>query len=140
MSLTGKLLAVHDKLYQLTDGRIGHRLIGVPTLLLRTIGRRTGAERTNSLVYARDGDDLLVVASNGGADRPPAWLHNIGAQPEVQIQIGRRRQPGNARIVTPSDPDYERLWAVVNGNNADRYTAYQRQTERPIPVVVLTPR
>ena len=139
MSLTGQLLRLHEQLYKRTDGRVGHRMIGVPTLLLRTIGRRSGAARTNGLVYARDGDDYLVVASNGGADRHPAWLHNLRANPDVEIQVGRERRKGAARVLGPSDPDYERLWKIVNGNNKERYTAYQKQTSRPIPVVVVTP-
>src|SRR4051794_39675295 len=76
MSLTSSVLKVHERIYKATDGRLGHRMIGVPTLLLRTTGRRSGAVRTNGLVYACDGDDYLVVASNGGSDRPPAWLYN----------------------------------------------------------------
>jgi F420H(2)-dependent quinone reductase len=139
VSLTGQLLRVHEALYERTDGRLGHHMIGVPTLLLRTTGRRSGATRTNALVYARDGDDYLLVASNGGADRPPAWLHNLRANPSVEVQIGRERRRGTARIVEPSDPDYERLWKLVNENNRDRYTAYQQQTARPIPVVAITP-
>jgi deazaflavin-dependent oxidoreductase (nitroreductase family) len=139
VSITGQVLRVHEALYKATDGRVGHRMIGVPTLLLRTTGRRSGATRTNGLVYARDGDDYLVVASNGGADKAPAWLHNVRANPEVEIQVGRDRQPAAARQVGPSDPDYERLWKIVNDNNGDRYTAYQKMTNRPIPVVVLTP-
>lgn len=114
-------------------------MIGVPTLLLRSTGRRSGATRTNSLVYARDGEDYLVVASNGGADRPPAWLHNLRANPAVEIQIARQRRQGAARIVEPANQDYGRLWKIVNDGNHDRYTAYQKQTTRPIPVVVLTP-
>jgi F420H(2)-dependent quinone reductase len=114
-------------------------MIGVPTLLLRTTGRRSGATRTNALVYARDGDDYLVVASNGGADQPPAWLYNVQAKPDVQVQIGRKREKANARVIERSDPDYERLWRIVNENNRDRYTAYQQQTSRPIPVIAITP-
>src|SRR2546430_2361254 len=86
----------------------GDDLIGVPTLLLRTTGRRSGAARTNALVYARDGDDYLVVASNGGADRPPAWLYNLQADSNVGIQVGRERRTARARVVEPSDPDYAR--------------------------------
>src|SRR5205814_3124058 len=89
VSITGQILRVHQRIYEATDGRIGHGTIGVPTLLLRTRGRRSGATRTNALVYARDGDAYLVVASNGGADRAPAWLHNLRANPQVEIQIGR---------------------------------------------------
>ena len=138
MSVTGNVLRLHQLIYTRTDGRVGHRMIGVPTLLLRTTGRRSGATRTNALVYARDGDDYLVVASNGGADRPPAWLHNLRASPEVEIQVARERRAGTARIVEPSDPDYDRLWKLVNDNNHDRYTGYQKQTARPIPVIALT--
>jgi deazaflavin-dependent oxidoreductase (nitroreductase family) len=139
MSLTGQVLRVHERIYKATDGRIGHRMIGVPTLLLRTTGRRSGATRTNALVYARDGDDYLVVASNGGADRAPAWLHNLRADPAVEVQVGRDRERATARLVERGDPDYDRLWGIVNDNNRDRYRAYQERTTRPIPVVVLSP-
>jgi deazaflavin-dependent oxidoreductase (nitroreductase family) len=139
MGVTGQVLRFHEQLYKRTDGRVGHRMIGVPTLLLRTTGRRSGVTRTNALVYARDGEDYLVVASNGGADIPPAWLHNLRASPDVEVQIGRRRRKGTAKALEPTDPDYDRLWKVVNANNHDRYSAYQKQTTRAIPVVVLTP-
>ncbi|MDQ3934221.1 MAG: nitroreductase family deazaflavin-dependent oxidoreductase [Actinomycetota bacterium] len=139
MSLTSQFLRLHERIYKSTDGRVGHNMIGVPTLLLRTTGRRSGQTRTNALVYARDGEDYLVVASKAGADQAPAWLHNLRANPEVEIQVGRERRRGTARAVEPGDPDYERLWAIVNENNRDRYAAYQKQTDRPIPVVVVTP-
>jgi deazaflavin-dependent oxidoreductase (nitroreductase family) len=139
MSATGQFLRLHEAIYKRTGGRVGHNMIGVPTLLLRTTGRRSGALRTNALVYARDGDDYLVVASKGGADTAPAWLFNLRANPDVEIQIGRDRKKGTARIVEPSDPSYERLWKIVNENNRDRYYAYQKQTSRPIPVVAVTP-
>jgi deazaflavin-dependent oxidoreductase (nitroreductase family) len=139
MSLTAQFLRLHEKLYVATDGRVGHRMIGVPTLLLRTTGRRSGATRTNALVYAPDGEDYLVVASNGGADRSPAWLHNLKANPDVETQVGRHRRPGKARVIVPGDDSYDRLWKLVNENNHDRYTAYQKQTSRPIPVVVVAP-
>ena len=139
MSLTSQMLRLHQAIYERTDGRIGHRTIGVPTLLLRTTGRRSGATRTNGLVYARDGDAYLVVASNGGADSHPAWLHNVRAEPDVEIQIERERRKGTARVVEPSDPDYDRLWKIVNENNRDRYSDYQAKTERPIPVIAITP-
>jgi F420H(2)-dependent quinone reductase len=139
MSLTGQVLKVHERIYKATDGRVGHKMIGVPTLLLRTTGRKSGQTRTNALVYAKDGDDYLVVASNGGADRPPGWLFNIEAGGDVEVQVGRERQKGTARSLRPDDPDYERLWKIVNANNKDRYYAYQKQTDRPIPVVAVSP-
>jgi deazaflavin-dependent oxidoreductase (nitroreductase family) len=139
MSVTGALLRLHQKLYVQSNGRVGHGMIGVPTLLLRTTGRRSGATRTNALVYARDGEDYLVVASNGGADQPPAWLYNLRAKPEVEIQVAKDRHTASARIVEPTDSDYERLWRIVNNNNRDRYTAYQQQTSRQIPVIAVSP-
>jgi deazaflavin-dependent oxidoreductase (nitroreductase family) len=138
MGITGQVLRVHEQLYKRSGGRVGHRMIGVPTLLLDTTGARSGATRTNALVYARDGEDYLLVASNGGSDRSPAWLHNLRAHPDVEIQVARERQKGTARIFEPSDPDYQRLWKIVNENNHDRYSAYQKQTTRPIPLVSIT--
>jgi F420H(2)-dependent quinone reductase len=139
MSVTSQVLRVHEKVYIASDGRVGHKILGVPTLLLHTTGRRSGKPRTNGLVYACDGDDYLVVASNGGADLAPAWLHNLQADPSVEIQIGRKRQPATARVIDSTDFDYSRLWQIVNENNGDRYTAYQTKTARPIPVIALTP-
>jgi F420H(2)-dependent quinone reductase len=139
MSLFSRVLRAHEQIYKRTDGRVGHRMLGVPTLLLRTTGRRSGAVRTNGLVYARDGDDYLVVASNGGRPKPPAWLYNVQANPNVEVQIGRERWPATASVLEPSDQSYERLWKVVNVNNRDRYTAYQAQTSRPIPIVAIRP-
>jgi F420H(2)-dependent quinone reductase len=139
MGTTGLILRLHERLYKRTGGRVGHRMIGVPTLLLGTVGRRSGATRTNALVYARDGDDYLLVASNGGADRPPAWLHNLRANPKVEIQIAREHRNGVARVIESTDPDHERAWRIVNDNNHDRYTAYQKQTARAIPVIAVTP-
>jgi deazaflavin-dependent oxidoreductase (nitroreductase family) len=139
MSATGQFLRFHDWLYKTTDGRIGHKMIGVPTLLLRSTGARSGQTRTNSLVYARDGDDYVLVASNGGADRDPAWLFNLRAEPSVEIQIRRERQRASARVLGPEDPDYRRLWKIADAGNHDRYSAYQEQTERPIPIVVVRP-
>jgi F420H(2)-dependent quinone reductase len=140
MSIQGQVLRVHEAIYKATGGRIGHKMIGVPTLLLGTTGRRSGAQRTNALVYARDGDDYLVVASNGGADKPPGWYFNLRDKPDVEIQVGRDRQPAAARILDPGDPDYARLWKIVNDNNRDRYEGYKKMTSRPIPIVALTPR
>ncbi len=133
-------LRLHQVVYEGTGGRIGHRALLVPTLLLTTTGRRSGRDRTVALTYARDGDGLVVVASNHGGDADPAWLHNIRSDPEVTIRIGRDRRRGRARIVEPGDADRERLWELVNANNHGRYTGYQAHTSRPIPLVVLTPR
>lgn len=134
-------LRVHDKVYQATNGRIGHRVPGMPpSLLLHTVGAKTGQPRTTTLSYARDGDDYLVVASKGGDPRSPGWYHNLKANPDIEINVGAQRLAVTARPVLPDSLDYARLWKLVNKNNADRYVEYQKKTSRPIPVVVLTPR
>jgi deazaflavin-dependent oxidoreductase (nitroreductase family) len=133
------VLSVHQWLYSRSGGRVGHRLIGVPSLLLRTTGRKSGTVRTSALVYAKDGDSYLLVASNGGADRPPGWLFNIQAQPKVEIQVRTVTKSATATVVHAGDPGYPRLWKAVNDNNHGRYDGYQAKTSRPIPVVVVTP-
>ncbi|MFZ0040460.1 MAG: nitroreductase family deazaflavin-dependent oxidoreductase [Solirubrobacteraceae bacterium] len=137
-SAFGAALKVQAFLYERTDGLVGHRILGVPCLMLRTTGRKSGQTRTNSLVYAQDGDRYLVVASKGGAPTAPAWLLNLRAKPEVEVQIGRSRFPATATEIGRDDPDYARLWKVVNDKNSNRYDAYQKKTTRPIPVVALT--
>ena len=111
----------------------------MPTLLLRSTGRRSGKQRCNALVYAKDGVDYVLVASNGGSDRSPGWFFNVGEQPAVEVQVARDAAPGTARILESGDPDYDRLWRLVNEKNHGRYDAYQAGTARPIPLVVVTP-
>jgi len=135
------LLKMHDRIYQKTEGRIGHQFPGVPpSLLLHTVGAKTGLARTTSLTYAKDGDSYLVVASKGGEPTAPGWYFNLKAKPDIEINVGTKRLPVTARVVGKDDPDYPRLWQVVNKNNANRYAGYQKRTTRPIPVVALTPR
>ncbi|OBA58200.1 nitroreductase [Mycobacterium sp. 1100029.7] len=136
----GPLLRLHDSLYRKTDGRIGHQIPGMPnSLLLHTVGAKTGQQRSSTLTYAKDGDSYLVVASYGGSDKAPGWYHNLRKRPDVEINVGPKRFPVTARSITPDDADYARLWDLVNKNNANRYTAYQTRTSRPIPIVALTP-
>lgn len=136
----GTFVRVHDAVYQRSRGWIGHRIPGAPnSLLLHTTGAKTGLPRTNSLSYARDAQDYLVVASNGGDRRAPGWYHNLKAEPSIEINVGPRRFPAIAQAVLPDDPDYARLWHIVNANNSDRYDGYQARTTRPIPVIRLRP-
>jgi F420H(2)-dependent quinone reductase len=136
-----RLLRIHDEIYKRTDGRIGHRIpFGPVNLLLHTVGAKTGKARTNTLTYARDGDAYLVVASKGGDPKAPGWYHNLKANPNVEINVGPKRFGVTAKPVLPDDPDYARLWQIVNKNNANRYEGYQSRTSRPIPVIALTPR
>ncbi|MGB3352555.1 MAG: nitroreductase family deazaflavin-dependent oxidoreductase [Mycobacterium sp.] len=137
-----RLLMVHDKVYKSTNGRLGHRipLPGVaPSLLLHTVGAKTGKQRTNTLSYFPDRGDYLVVASKGGDPKAPGWYHNLKANPNVEINVGPRRFPVTATPVLPDDPDYARMWQLVNSQNSDRYDGYQKRTSRPIPIVRLSP-
>jgi deazaflavin-dependent oxidoreductase (nitroreductase family) len=136
-----RLLGLHDKLYKATDGRIGHRIpFGPVNLILHTVGAKTGKARDNTLTYAKDGDAYLVVASKGGDPKAPGWYHNLKANPNVEINVGPKRFAVTAKPVLPDNPDYARLWQLVNKNNANRYEGYQTRTSRPIPVIALTPR
>lgn len=132
-------LRVHQAVYERTDGWLGHRLILVPSLLLRSTGRKTGRTRTVALIYALDGRDFVLVASNNGADRPPGWLANIEASQDVEVQLGRRRMRARARVVRRGEAGYERLWELANSNNHGRYRGYQAKTGRSIAIVVVTP-
>jgi deazaflavin-dependent oxidoreductase (nitroreductase family) len=134
------MLKLHDKIYRGTGGRIGHRVPGGPaTLILHTVGAKTGAARSNSLAYARDGSSYLVVASKGGSDSAPGWYYNVRAHPEVEVNVGPRRFRALARVVEGGDADYARLWRVANEmpGNRGRYDGYQKRTARRIAVVVL---
>lgn len=135
----GTLLRIHNTVYQRTNGWIGHRMMLLPSLLLHTVGAKSGRARTTSLTYARDGDDYLVVAFNGGSPRSPGWYHNLKADPNIEINVGPRRFAVTAQPVLPGDPDRERLWKVVTKYNKS-YIAYQKKTRRPIPIVRLTPK
>jgi deazaflavin-dependent oxidoreductase (nitroreductase family) len=84
-------VAQHTRQYVATNGAQGHLWNGVPTLLLTTIGRRSGRPRRTALIYGRDGDRYVVVASKGGAPEHPLWYLNLRAQPEVEVQVGAER-------------------------------------------------
>jgi len=133
-----RMLRLHDNLYKKSGGRIGHKFPGVPpALLLHTVGAKTGAARTNSLTYAKDGDAYLIVASNGGSPKHPGWYHNLRKDPHVEINVGPKRFGVTAQLLTPDDADYDRLWGIVNKNNLNVYRNYQSRTARPIPIFAL---
>lgn len=131
-----RLLNLHQFLYELSGGRIGERLGRTPMLLLHTTGRKTSRPRTAALLYYRDGDRYVVVGSKGGSDAPPAWLLNLEASPDVEVQVGTRRFPAKARVMSASErrrlwPQMTRLWP--------QYDRYQSQTDRVIPLISLVP-
>ena len=129
--------AVHTWLYRVTRGRIGHEAGGLASLLLTTTGRRSGAARTVALTYVPDGRDYVVVASNGGADRYPAWWLNLSALPQATVQVGPDVLPVVAHVADPEER--RRLWPKLTAANPF-YARYEQLTARPIPVVILRPR
>jgi deazaflavin-dependent oxidoreductase (nitroreductase family) len=125
----------HVKRYIETDGEEGHDWRnGAPVLLITTTGRRSGEPRTTPLIYGRNGDDYLIVASKGGADAPPAWYHNLSADPDVEVQVKADKFHAHARTATPEEKDD--LWRTMTAV-WPAYDEYQAKTERDIPVVVL---
>jgi len=134
--LIALMTALHRFVYRTSGGWIGGRLPGQRFLLLTTVGRRSGQTRVMPLLYVRDGDRFVVVGSNGGDDRPPAWWLNLQAQPAAQVQAGRERQRVSARQARGAELD--RLWARLEASYR-YYADYRRRTSREIPVVVLEP-
>ncbi|WP_431239221.1 nitroreductase family deazaflavin-dependent oxidoreductase [Mycolicibacterium aichiense] len=128
--------AEHVEAYRESGGEVGYLWNGVPTLLLSVTGRRSGEVRTSALIFGRDGDDYLVVASMGGAPRHPKWYLNLQSEPSAVIQVRDERITVTARTATPDEKP--RLWKIVTGVWPN-YDAYQARTDREIPVVVLSP-
>jgi deazaflavin-dependent oxidoreductase (nitroreductase family) len=126
----------HVRRYVETDGAEGHDWQGTTVLILTTTGRRTGEQRDSPLIYQRHGDDYLVVASKGGAEKPPAWYLNLQARPEVGIQVKGERLAVHARTATPEEKP--ELWSIMTAT-WPAYDDYQKKTDRDIPVVVLEP-
>ena len=127
----------HIDRYRETDGEVGYLWNGATALLLTTTGRKTGEARTQPLIFARDGDDYLVVASMGGAPNHPSWYLNLTANPDAEIQVKGDVIP--VRAHTATDDEKPRLWSIVTAQWPN-YDVYQTRTDRQIPVVVLSPR
>ena len=127
----------HRGLYRATNGVLGRRLVGNDMLLLTTRGRLTGDPHTVPLLYLRDGDRLLVIASYGGRDHHPEWYLNLLADPSVTAQIGDQKLVMTAR--TSSSAERAAWWPKVVASYGD-YAVYQTRTDREIPVVALEPR
>jgi F420H(2)-dependent quinone reductase len=126
----------HAALYRLTKGRIGGKYQGAPVALVDSVGRKSGKRRTHPLVCTEDGENLVIIASKGGVNRHPAWYHNLMANPETKANwYGDVRQ---VRAREAEGAERERLWAQMVEANPT-YEAYQRRTDRRIPVIVLEP-
>lgn len=127
----------HRTLLALTGGRWPHRLGPMPTLELHTIGRKSG-ERRSSMLSAPifEPDRIVVVASLGGASHNPAWYLNLVANPEVEVTVRGDTKPYLAHPASAEEK--AALWPTITKVNPG-YAGYQRNTDRDIPVVVLTP-
>jgi deazaflavin-dependent oxidoreductase (nitroreductase family) len=120
--------------YRLSNGRIGGRFARAQVLVLTTTGRNSGEPRSTALLYGEDGDRLVVVGSNTGSDRAPAWALNLAAEPEATVQRGRQRLPIHATEV--KGEERARLWNLMNAQyqGFDKYT---ERTQREFKVFVL---
>jgi deazaflavin-dependent oxidoreductase (nitroreductase family) len=125
-------VARHVRSYVETEGKKGHLYHGMPTLLLTTRGRRSGKLRRTALIYGREGDRYVLVASNAGATHHPAWYLNLIEHPDVELQVGPDRFA--ARAATAEEKP--RLWGLMLSIFA-RYDAYQKRASRDIPVVIM---
>jgi deazaflavin-dependent oxidoreductase (nitroreductase family) len=131
-----RLSTLHTLAYRLTRGRLGRRLVDNDMLLLTTTGRRSGRRHTIPLLYLRDGDSVIVIASWGGRDYPPHWYLNVTADPAVSVQIDGSVWEALAHEL--DEPERSTWWqrAVTA---YDGYAEYQSRTDRVIPVLRLTP-
>lgn len=126
--------AANRGLYRLTGGKLGGKFGDAPVLLLTTKGRKSGKPRTLPLLYLRDGDALVLVASKGGAPQHPAWFLNLRDEPDVEVEVGRTRERRRARVA--SDEERARLWPELV-EMFPGYAQYETKTTRRIPVVLL---
>lgn len=127
---------LHSFVYRATDGGVGKRIFGSPVLLLTTTGRKSGRERTVPLLYLKDGEDLVVVGSNGGTATPPAWWLNLKANSEATVEVGGRKV--RVRAEEARSEEKERLWPKLVEMYGG-YEDYRHRTDREIPVVFLRP-
>jgi deazaflavin-dependent oxidoreductase (nitroreductase family) len=127
----------HVRRYEETAGKVGHDWNGTGCLILRMKGRRSGAMRKVPLIYGRDGNDYVLIASKGGAPQHPGWYKNLVAHPEVEIQVWGKIIPVTARTGTAADK--RRVWPAMVAQWPD-YDSYQAGSSRDIPVVLLRPR
>jgi deazaflavin-dependent oxidoreductase (nitroreductase family) len=127
----------HVHQYEATGGKVGHDWNGTSCLVLRTIGRKTNHTRKFPLIYGRDGNDYVLVASKGGAPAHPGWYLNLLAHPDVEIQVWNKVIAVTARTGTVADK--KRVWPIMTAQ-WPAYDDYQKGTRRDIPVVLLSPR
>ena len=125
----------HVRRYVETDGEVGYTWReGAPILILTFTGRKSGKEYSTPLIFGRDGENYVLVGSQGGAPEHPDWYLNLVANPEVGVQV--KADKFRARARTAEGEEHERLWTAMN-EIWPHYDEYQAKTDRPIPVIVL---
>ncbi len=136
-ALFGFFVRVQVAVYRISRGRAMSNLRGMPVLLLTTLGRKSGKRRTTPLMYLRDGEGYVIVASNLGRPHHPAWFYNLQASPLAEIEVPGERLPVSATVT--SAEERERLWSELV-RRAPFFDGYRKSTTRSIPMVRLTPR
>ncbi|HET8863923.1 MAG TPA: nitroreductase family deazaflavin-dependent oxidoreductase [Solirubrobacterales bacterium] len=130
---TGKL---NIPLYRLSGGRIGGHISKAPVLLLTTTGRKSGQQRTAPVVYLEDGKNLVVIGSNAGHNRTPAWSLNLKANPAAEVEVGRKKRQVQARVA--EGEERADLWRKHNEQYSG-FDEYEARTGRDIALFVLEP-
>ena len=134
LRLVGKLNA---PVYRLTGGRVGGKLGKAPILLLTTTGRKSGQPRTAPVLYLADEDRFVVINTNAGNDKTPAWSLNLRANPEAEVEIGRKRIPVRSRLA--EGEERADLWRR-HMQQYEGWDFYESQLDREVGVFVLEPR
>ena len=122
--------------FRANEGRVGGMFEGAPMILLTHTGRKSGNAHTTPLVYTRDGDDYVVIASKAGADTHPVWYLNLQANPRVRVEVGTETFDADARIIEAGE-ERDRLYNA-QAELMPNFKEYEQKTDRVIPVVVLS--
>ncbi|MFI6172086.1 nitroreductase family deazaflavin-dependent oxidoreductase [Nocardia sp. NPDC051052] len=131
------LVGLNTSLYRVSGGKLGGKMGQAPILLLNTVGRKSGQRRTSPLLYRQDGDRYLVAGSYRGAATHPAWVLNLRANPEAEVEIGKKTIPVTATEIPLAERDA--AWAELDAMYA-AYADYRAKTDRTIPIFALTAR
>ena len=121
--------------FRANAGKVGGRFTGKTLLLLHTVGAKSGQERVNPVVYVKDGERYVIVASKGGAPTHPHWYHNLVAHPLVTVEVGTETFQAQAAVV--SEPERTRLYEKMT-EMLSSFADYRQRTTRVIPVITLT--
>ncbi|MDX6580894.1 MAG: hypothetical protein QOI10_78 [Solirubrobacterales bacterium] len=131
-----QLTKLHVAAFRLTGGRLGGEIRGARVLLLHHRGRKSGEERVSPLLYLPDGERIVVIGSKGGSHTHPAWFLNLREMDETEVELRGERRHVSVRVA--DDAERAELWPRVVEIWPD-YAAYQKRTDRQIPLVILEP-